>query len=479
MIDALDRLGGILIDGNGRPGNGTLDVHDPTTGQMIAAVATSSVEDCLDAVEAAARAAAGWAATPPRERGEILRRCFETMMAEQDRIAALLQLENGKPVAEARGEVAYAAEFFRWFGEEAVRVGGEVRRAPMGDKRIMVLPEPVGVSLQITPWNFPAAMATRKIAPALAAGCTTILKPAPETPLTAFYVVDLLERCGTPPGVVNIVLPEPPNEAAVAMMSHRAVRKVSFTGSIAVGKHLLRLAADRVLRTSMELGGNAPFVVLADADVHVATESAIAAKMRNTGATCVAPNRLYVHERIADDFTEALSARMAGLTIGFDRRPDAEVGALISNGERDKVAGLVGAAVNGGARLVTGGRAPEGGGYFYEPTVLADVEPDAPILAREIFGPVAPLVRFRDEAAAVEMANDTDAGLIAYVMSGDLSRGLAMSEKLDAGMVAVNRGIISEVAAPFGGTKESGIGREGGFEGIEEYLERKYVATSW
>ena len=479
MIDALDRLGGILIDGNGRPGNGRLDVHDPTTGEMIAAVATSTVQDCLDAVEAAARAATGWAATPPRERGEILRRCFETMMVEQDQIAELLQLENGKPVAEARGEVAYAAEFFRWFSEEAVRITGEIRRAPAGDKRIMVLPEPVGVSLQITPWNFPAAMATRKIAPALAAGCTTVLKPAPQTPLTAFYVVDLMERCGTPPGVINIVLPEPPNDATVAMMTHRAVRKVSFTGSIAVGKHLLRLAADRVLRTSMELGGNAPFVVLADADVDVSVEAAIASKMRNTGATCVAPNRLYVHERIADDFTEALSARMASLTIGFDRRPDAQVGALVSNGERDKVAGLVTAAVSGGARLVTGGQAPEGGGYFYEPTVLADVEPDAQILAREIFGPVAPLVRFRDEAAAVEMANDTDAGLIAYVMSGDLSRALAVSEQLDAGMVAINRGIVSDASAPFGGVKESGIGREGGFEGIEEYLERKYVATDW
>ena len=479
MIDALDRLGGILIDGNGRPGNGQLDVHDPTTGEMIAAVATSSVEDCVEAVEAAARAASGWAATPPRQRGEILRRCFETMLAEQDQIAELLQLENGKPVAEARGEVAYAAEFFRWFSEEAVRIAGEVRRAPMGDKRIMVLPEPVGVSLQITPWNFPAAMATRKIAPALAAGCTTILKPAPETPLTAFYIVDLMERCGSPPGVVNIVLPEPPNEAAVAMMSHRAVRKVSFTGSIEVGKHLLRLAANRVLRTSMELGGNAPFMVLADADVDVAVESAIASKMRNTGATCVAPNRLYVHERIADDFTEALGARMAGLTIGFDRRPDAEVGALISTGERRKVAGLVAEAVGRGARVVTGGRAPDAGGYFFEPTVLADVEPDAPILANEIFGPVAPLVRFRDESAAIEMANDTDAGLIAYVMTGDLSHGLAISEKLEAGMVAVNRGIISEPAAPFGGTKESGIGREGGFEGIEEYLEHKYVSTNW
>ena len=479
MIDALDRLEGVLVDGNGAAANGGLAVHDPTTGDVIAGLATTSLQDCLAAVEAASAAAPGWAATPPRERGELLRRCFETMMAEQAQIAELLQLENGKPIAEARGEVAYAAEFFRWFSEEAVRVAGEIRRGPMGDKRIMVLPEPVGVSLQITPWNFPAAMATRKVAPALAAGCTTILKPAPQTPLTAYYIAELMDRCGAPPGVLNLVLPEPPNEAAMAMLSHRAVRKMSFTGSIAVGKHLLRLAADRVLRTSMELGGNAPFVVLEDADLHVAVESAIAAKMRNTGATCVAPNRMFVHERIADDFTEALSARMAGLTIGYDRRPDAEVGALISTGEREKIAGLVKVAVSNGARLVTGGRAPDSRGYFYEPTVLTDVDPGAPILASEIFGPVAPLVRFSDEATAVQMANDTDAGLIAYVMSSDLSRGLALSEQLDAGIIAVNRGIISDAAAPFGGTKESGIGREGGLEGIEEYLERKYVSTSW
>ncbi len=479
MIEALDRLGGLLIDGGAPHANGTLDVFDPTTGNLVAGIATSTPSDCMAAVEAAAGAAAGWAATPPRERGEILRRCFETMIAEKDQIAALLQLENGKPMAEAAGETAYAAEFFRWFSEEAVRIGGEVRQAPMGDKRIMVLPEPVGVSLQITPWNFPAAMPVRKIAPALAAGCTTVVKPAPATPLTAYYIADLMSRCGTPPGVINLVMPEPPNEATVAMLAHRAVRKVSFTGSIAVGKHLLRLAADRVLRTSMELGGNAPFVVLADADLDTAVESAIASKMRNTGATCVAPNRLYVHERIADDFTEALSARMAGLTVGYDRRPDAEVGALISNRERDKVAGIVQTAVSGGARVVTGGRAPDCGGYFYEPTVLSDVDPNASFLAREIFGPVAPLVRFRDETAAVEMANDTDAGLIAYVMTGDLGHGLAIGEQLDAGMVAVNRGIISEPAAPFGGTKESGIGREGGFEGIEEYLERKYVSANW
>ena len=479
MIEALDRLGGLLIDGDTPHANGKLDVFDPTTGSVIAGIATSTPSDCVAAVEAAAEAAAGWAATPPRERGEVLRRCFETMMAEKAEIAALLQLENGKPMAEAAGETAYAAEFFRWFSEEAVRIGGEVRQAPMGDKRIMVLPEPVGVSLQITPWNFPAAMPVRKIAPALAAGCTTVVKPAPATPLTAYYIADLMARCGTPPGVINLVLPEPPNEATVAMMAHRAVRKVSFTGSIAVGKHLLRLAADRVLRTSMELGGNAPFVVLADADLDTAVESAIASKMRNTGATCVAPNRLYVHERIAEDFTEALSARMAGLTVGYDRRPDAEVGALISTGERDKVAGIVQTAVSGGARVVTGGRAPDCGGYFYEPTVLSDVDPNASFLAREIFGPVAPLVRFRDEATAVEMANDTDAGLIAYVMTGDLGHGLAVGERLDAGMVAVNRGIISEPAAPFGGTKESGIGREGGFEGIEEYLERKYVSANW
>ena len=479
MIDALNQLGELLLDADTPHANGKLDVFDPTTGDVIAGVPTSTVDDCLAAVDAAAESAGRWAAAPPRERAEILRRCYETMMAEQTEIAALLQLENGKPLAEALGEVAYAADFFRWFGEEAVRVAGEIRRSPMGDKHIMVLPEPVGVSLQVTPWNFPAAMPVRKIAPALAAGCTTVVKPAPATPLTAYYIADLMARCGTPPGVINLVLPEPPNDATEAMLAHRAVRKLSFTGSIAVGKHLLRLAADRVLRTSMELGGNAPFLVLADADVEVATEAAIAAKMRNTGATCVAPNRLYVHERVADEFTEALSARMAGLTIGYDRRPDAQVGPLISTRERRKVAGLVETAVSGGATVVTGGRAPECNGYFYEPTVLADVSPDAPILANEIFGPVAPLVRFGDEAGAIEMANDTDAGLIAYVMSGDLGHGLAVGQQLEAGLVALNRGIISDASAPFGGVKESGIGREGGFEGIEEYLERKYVAGTW
>lgn len=479
MIDALNQLGELLLDADTPHADGKLDVFDPTTGDVIAGVPTSTVDDCLAAVNAAADAGGGWAAAPPRERAEILRRCYETMMAEQAEIAALLQLENGKPLAEALGEVAYAADFFRWFGEEAVRVAGEIRRSPMGDKHIMVLPEPVGVSLQVTPWNFPAAMPVRKIAPALAAGCTTVVKPAPATPLTAYYIADLMTRCGTPPGVINLVLPEPPNDATEAMLAHRAVRKLSFTGSIAVGKHLLRLAADRVLRTSMELGGNAPFLVLADADVEVATEAAIAAKMRNTGATCVAPNRLYVHERVADEFTEALSARMAGLTIGYDRRPDAQVGPLISARERRKVAGLVETAVSGGATVVTGGRAPDCGGYFYEPTVLADVSPEAPILANEIFGPVAPLVRFRDEAGAIEMANDTDAGLIAYVMSGDLGHGLAVGQRLEAGLVALNRGIISDASAPFGGVKESGIGREGGFEGIEEYIERKYVASTW
>lgn len=478
MIKALDRLGELLLD-SGPGANGRLDVFDPTTGDVIASVQPSTTDDCLAAVEAASQAAGGWAAAPPRERAEILRRCYETLMAEQAEAAELLQLENGKPMAEAAGEVAYAADFFRWFSEEAVRIAGEVRRSPLGDKHIMVLPEPVGVSLQITPWNFPAAMPVRKIAPALAAGCTTVVKPAPATPLTAYYIADLMARCGVPAGVVSLVLPEPPNDATVAMLAHRAVRKVSFTGSIAVGKHLLRLAADRVLRTSMELGGNAPFVVLADADLEVAVEAAIAAKMRNTGATCVAPNRLYVHERVADDFTEALGARMAGLTVGYDRRPDAQVGALITNAERDKVDSLVGSAVAGGAKVVTGGRAPDCNGYFYEPTVLTDVQPDSPILAREIFGPVAPLVRFGDEADAVEMANDTDAGLIAYVMSGDLEHGLAVAQRLDAGIVAVNRGIISDASAPFGGVKESGIGREGGFEGIEEYLERKYVGANW
>jgi len=469
-----------LIGGDWRSrGAATLAVGDPTTGGLLAEATTSTVEDCRDAVQVAADALPAWRGTAPRERAEILRRAFELMVEEKVAIAELVAAENGKALQEAIGEVTYAAEFFRWFSEEAVRIGGEIRLAPAGDKQILVLPEAVGVCLLITPWNFPAAMATRKIGPSLAAGCTCVLKPAPETPLTAFYLADLLQRAGLPPGIVNVVLPEPPAEAVAAMLEHPAVRKLSFTGSTGVGKHLLRMSADRVLRTSMELGGNAPFLVLADADVELAADAALIAKMRNGGASCVAANRFYVHAGMAESFTGALSARMAALRLGLQRERDADVGALVTAAERDKVASLVERAVDDGASVRLGGHAPASPGWFYEPTVLGDVAPDAPVLATEIFGPVAAIATFEDEAEMIRMANSTEAGLMAYVMSGTLSHAFEVARQIEAGMVAVNRGVISDPAAPFGGTKASGLGREGGFEGIEEYLERKYVGVSW
>jgi succinate-semialdehyde dehydrogenase/glutarate-semialdehyde dehydrogenase len=401
------------------------------------------------------------------------------MIEERGRIAALINAENGKALQEATGEVTYAAEFFRWFSEEASRIGGEIRLAPNGDKRIMVVPEPVGVCLLITPWNFPAAMATRKIGPALAAGCTCVLKPAPETPLTAFYLADLLQRAGVPDGVVNVVLPEPPAEAVAAMLRHPAMRKLSFTGSTEVGRVLLRQSADRILRTSLELGGNAPFIVLADSDVQEAADAAVIAKMRNGGASCVAANRFYVHASLAEPFTTALAVRMSAMRLGLGGEPDAEVGALVTAAERDKVAGLVEQAVQDGAQVRLGGSAPDAPGFFYEPTVLGDVAPDAPTLATEIFGPVAPIAVFQHEDEAIRLANSCEAGLIAYVTSGTLTHALRVAEQVEAGMVAINRGVISDPAAPFGGSKASGLGREGGFEGIEEYLERKYIGATW
>lgn len=457
----------------------TLTVHDPATGDPVGDAPVATVEECLAATDRAADALPAWRARPPRERAEILRRAFELLVAEQHRFAQLITAENGKVLAEARAEVAYAAEFFRWFSEEAVRVGGELRTAPNGDKRILVLPQPIGVALLITPWNFPAAMATRKIAPALAAGCTVVLKPAPETPLTAFAVAELLSRAGVPPGVVNVVLPEPPADAVRAMLAHPAVRKLSFTGSTEVGKLLLAEAAAHVTSCSMELGGNAPFVVCDDADLDVAVEAALVAKLRNTGASCIAANRFYVHDAIHEAFVERFAAAMAAKRVAVGTEPGAEVGALVNHAERDKVASLVAASLDGGAQLRAGGRSPDGPGAFYPPTVLDRVAPDASILRHEIFGPVAPITTFADDDEALRLANDSPSGLMAYVMTRDIGRALRFAEAIDAGMVAINRGLISDPAAPFGGTKESGLGREGGFEGIEEYLERKYVGVAW
>ncbi|MDQ4055563.1 MAG: NAD-dependent succinate-semialdehyde dehydrogenase [Actinomycetota bacterium] len=455
------------------------DVLDPATGDVIASVADGSVADALAAVDAAAGAAGVWAATPPRQRSEVLRRAFELMTERADELAHLISLENGKALTDARGEVAYAAEFFRWYAEEAVRASGSVMTAPSGANKIVVLQQPVGVCVLVTPWNFPAAMATRKIGPALAAGCTVVLKPASDTPLTALLMAKILDDAGVPAGVVN-VLPARRSGAVVSAMLHDPrVRKLSFTGSTEVGRVLLREAADQVVNCSMELGGNAPFLVLADADLDAAVDGAMIAKMRNAGEACTAANRFYVHADVADEFSRRLAERMAALRVGPGTDDDTEVGPLVNDESAAKVDDLVRGAVSAGARVVVGGSRPDRPGFYYEPTVLLDVPADAGILAEEIFGPVAPVVTFTDEADAIRMANDTEYGLVSYVYTADLARGLRVSERLDSGMVGLNRGLVSDPAAPFGGTKQSGVGREGGHEGMLDYLESKYVAVSW
>jgi succinate-semialdehyde dehydrogenase/glutarate-semialdehyde dehydrogenase len=458
----------------------TIAVLDPSTERQIGEVPNASVDDCLAAVDAAAGAAPGWRARSPRERAEILRRAYELIIGETEDLARLISSENGKSLADARGEVAYAAEFFRWYAEEAVRIEGGLKVSPNGDKRIMVSKHPIGVALLITPWNFPAAMATRKIAPALAAGCTTVLKPASQTPLTAFRVAELLAQAGVPDGAVNVVCPRPPGPAVEAMAAHPAVRTISFTGSTEVGSGLIALAAPRVLRCSMELGGNAPLIVYDDADIDVAVEGAFVAKMRNGGASCIAANRIFVQRGIADRFTEALTARMAAMSVGPPLAEEgSELGPLVSAAERDRVADLVDAAVGGGAEALTGGAVPDREGFFYPPTVLAGVDFEAPILNEEVFGPVASVVTFETEEEVLERANATEFGLAGYVFSADLQRALRTADALEIGIIGINRGFVSDPAAPFGGFKGSGLGREGGREGIEEFLETKYIAVDW
>lgn len=448
-------------------------VHNPADGSVITEFAAATVEDCLAAVEAAERARSAWAARAPRDRSEILRSAFELMTAEAETMTELIIAENGKAYADARAEAGYAIEFFRWFAEEAVRVGGDYRLAPAGDKRIVVTQQPIGVSVLITPWNFPAAMATRKLGPALAAGCPVILKPAAETPLTAAYVVDALARAGVPRGVVNLVTPEPPGPAVAAMLHHEAVRKLSFTGSTEVGRELLRQSADQVVDASMELGGNAPFLVLPGADVDDAVAGAMIAKMRNGGAACTAANRFYVHRSLLDEFTTKITKAMGEVRLGPGRDRANTLGALVSDVERDKVAGLVDRAVAGGAELIIGGPG-DGAGAFYRPTVLTGVRHGTEITTTEIFGPVVTIIGFDEIDEAITLANDTIFGLISYVY-GERGQALAVAERLDSGMVAVNRGVVSDPAAPFGGMKQSGLGREGGFAGIEEFLETKYI----
>jgi succinate-semialdehyde dehydrogenase / glutarate-semialdehyde dehydrogenase len=471
---------GLLIGGEWVSGAaGGLAVVDPSTEDTVAEVASASTEDALRAVTAASDALPGWAGTPPRQRAECLRRAWELMTERSEALARLMVVENGKALRDARGEVTYAAEFFRWYAEEAVRADGYLTMAPAGTNRIVVERQPVGVSVLITPWNFPAAMATRKIGPALAAGCTVILKPASLTPLTALAVAGILGEAGVPDGVVNVLPTAHSGPVVAAMLADPRVRKLSFTGSTEVGRTLLHTAADTITNCSMELGGNAPFLVFDDADIDAAIEGAYLAKMRNGGEACTAANRFYVHEAVADEFTSRFAERLAKLSVGPGLDDGTDLGPLVDEATRSKVARLVDETRSDGSRVVTGGHAPDRRGYFYEPTVLDDVPPGAGILSEEIFGPVAPVVRFSAQEEAITLANATEYGLVSYVYTRDLRRGLQVAEALEAGMVGLNRGIVSDPAAPFGGVKQSGLGREGGHDGLLEFTETKYIAADW
>nr|CTQ95754.1 Aldehyde dehydrogenase (EC 1.2.1.3) [Kibdelosporangium sp. MJ126-NF4] len=457
----------LFIDGKWVPGSeGTFPVLAPSSAETITSVARAGLDDLDAAITAAHAAWPGWAATPPRQRSEVLRRAFEAMIARHEEIAALITREMGKSLADARAEVTYAAEFFRWFAEEAVRIGGELRTAPGGANRILTFQRPVGVSLLLTPWNFPAAMATRKIGPALAAGCTVVLKPAEDTPLTALLLADLLAEAGVPHGVVNVLTTDNPGDLVTRALADKRVRKLSFTGSTRVGRILLAQAAEHVVKCSMELGGNAPFLVLDDADLDAAVQGAMVAKMRNHGQACTAANRFLVHESVVDDFTAKLVSAMRAV-------PSAPV-------VNERALGSLEAKVElSGGTVRLGGKRTNGPGFHYPPTVVSDLPRDSVLGQEEIFGPVAPIFTVRDDEDAIAFANATEMGLVSYLYTADLARGLRLAERLDAGMVGLNRGLVSDPAAPFGGVKESGLGREGGFEGIREYLETTYVATSW
>jgi succinate-semialdehyde dehydrogenase / glutarate-semialdehyde dehydrogenase len=468
----------LFIGGEWRPASGgdRFDVIDPADGSVLTDVADGTVDDAKAALEAAVAAQPEWARCAPRERGEILRRAFDLVTARADDLARLMSLEMGKTVAEARGEVTYGGEFLRWFSEEAVRIHGRWMQAPAGGSRLLTLKKPVGPCLFITPWNFPLAMGTRKIGPAVAAGCTMVVKPAGQTPLTMLLLADLFAEAGLPDGVLNVITSHSSGAVSEALMADPRLRKVSFTGSTEVGKVLVRQSAGQLQRVSMELGGNAPFLVFGDADVDAAIDGAMIAKMRNMGEACTAANRFLVHESVAEEFADKLGKRMGALQLGRGQDDGVDVGPLIDDKAVESVTDLVEQAVGAGARVVTGGSAPDGPGFFFSPTVLADVPVDADVNTQEIFGPVAPITTFTTEEEAVERANATEYGLTAYVFTRDLSRTIRMAESLDFGMVGINSGLVSNPAAPFGGVKSSGFGREGGFEGIEEYLETTYVA---
>jgi succinate-semialdehyde dehydrogenase/glutarate-semialdehyde dehydrogenase len=456
----------------------TVAVEDPATGEMIARVADATVADGDAALAAAHGAQRAWAATPPRVRGELLRSAFDLLTERKEQFAALMTREMGKPLAEARGELAYGAEFFRWFAEEAVRVAGRWSPAPDGNTRLLTMRQPVGPALLITPWNFPLAMGTRKIGAAIAAGCTMVVKPATQTPLTMLALADLLHEVGLPPGVLNVITTTRTAEVMEPLVRDPRTRKLSFTGSTPVGRLLVAQSAEQLLRVSMELGGNAPFLVFEDADLDAAVDGAMLAKMRNMGQACTAANRFLVHASVEPEFTRRLTGRMAALRVGRGTETGVDVGPLIDAAARAKVAALVDDAVGRGARVLCGGTPVGDAGHFYAPTVLADVPADARLLREEIFGPVAAITTFTGEAEAVTAANDTEYGLVAYVFTRDLSRAVRVSEALEFGMVGINQGIVSNPAAPFGGTKASGFGREGGAEGIDEYLETKYVGVA-
>jgi len=471
---------GLYIGGEWREAEGgkRFGVEDPATGQLLLEIADASPADGMAALDAAVAAQESWARTAPRVRGEILRRTWELIQERADDFALLMTMEMGKSLAEARGEVGYGSEFLRWFAEEAVRIHGRYSVAPDGNSRLLVTKRPVGPSLFITPWNFPLAMATRKIGPALAAGCTVVIKPAALTPLTTLLLTKLFEEAGVPKGVLNVIPTTTASKVTGPLIADPRLRKLSFTGSTEVGVALLKAASTNVLRTSMELGGNAPFLVFEDADLDKAVEGALAAKLRNSGEACTAANRFYVHEAVADEFSRRFAERVAAVKVSRGTEEGAQVGPLIDEESRQKVSSLVEDAVSHGAKVLAGGEAVEGAGYFYKPTVLLDVPPVARILSEEIFGPVAPIVRFSTEDEAVRLANSTEYGLIAYAFTNDNARILRLTETIETGMLGINSGVISNPAAPFGGVKQSGLGREGGFEGIEEFLETMYVGIA-
>ena len=478
VIDAVPKQ--LFIGGEWRDasGGGTFAVEDPSTGETICEIADGGAEDAKAALDAAAAAQPEWAATPPNERGRILWKAFEQLAERTDELATLMTLEMGKAVAESKAEITYAAEFFRWFSGEALRIDGNYKNAGNGLSRVLIMRQPVGPCFFITPWNFPTAMGTRKIGPAIAAGCTMVWKPAKLTPLSALALADLLAECGLPDGVLNVVVGESSGGIAEPVISDPRLRKLSFTGSTEVGRSLIAQAADEVLNVSMELGGNAPFLVFDDADMDAALEGAMVAKMRNIGEACTSANRFHVAESLADEFAEGLAERMGKLKIGRGTDEDVDVGPLIDEDQRGKVAELVDDATEKGAKALVGGSTVDGAGYFYEPTVLADVPDDARVLSEEIFGPVAPVATFDSEEEAIAAANKTEYGLVAYVFTRDIKRALRVCEGLETGMIGLNQGMVSNAGAPFGGVKQSGIGREGGNEGIEEYLETKYVAVN-